>query len=112
VPNKLPPPADATTRFDGTYSGSFQLAETRGSQCNRTPIPPQMTVANGKMSLSYAPREDVYFSQWLRDDGIVQTSAAAQGLSTDLKGKFAGDTFTGTTVNANCSYTVTMKRGA
>jgi len=53
-----------------------------------------------------------YFSQWLRDDGIVATSAAAQGLSTDLKGKFEGDTFTGATVNANCSYTVTMKRGA
>jgi hypothetical protein len=102
-------PGDATTRFDGSYSGAFELSEARG-QCNRTPVPPLMTVSNGKMSLSYAPRENVYFSQWLRTDGIVATSAVVQGLQIDLKGRFEGDTFTGATDNANCSYTVTMKR--
>jgi hypothetical protein len=105
-----PRPANTTNKFDGQYAGAYTFTGGENT-CVKLPVPPTMSIRDGRMSLQYSPRElDVYFELYVLDSGVIDSQVTTHNGIIHLTGTIVGDTFTGATANPNCRYDIVMKR--
>jgi hypothetical protein len=91
-------PVQATTAFDGTWSGTGTLTARRGSgtACGPETVDRRFTIQNGQINFPYDTRYGVTFSGPIGADGSFDIAGGQSRFQGQANGAAMTATFTGT----------------
>ena len=91
-------PVQATTAFDGTWSGTGTLTQRRGrgTSCGPETTDRRFTIANGQITWDYDNRSGISFTGPIQANGSFDIASGVNRLQGQANGSDMTATFTGT----------------
>lgn len=88
----------ATTAFDGTWSGTGTLTQRRGrgTSCGPDTTDRRFTIQNGQISFDYETRSGISFSGPIQPNGSFDIASGSNRFQGQASGSDMTATFTGT----------------
>lgn len=103
------PPAAVGTRFDGRYTGSGVLTNSRNNNCGAQQQTRSVVVVNGNASYVVDQDRNIVVSGPVQSDGSVSLTSATD-LSSRVEGRFQDRAFTGEYRSYSCVRTLDLRR--
>lgn len=98
----------ATTAFDGTWSGTGTLTQRRGrgTSCGPDTVDRRFIIQNGQISFDYEPRVGISFSGPIQPNGSFDIASGSNRFQGQVTGSDMAATFTG----SQCIRSFQMRR--
>ena len=100
--------AQATSAFDGTWTGTGTLVTRRGTSCGPETTDRRFTIETGQIAFPYDLRHGMSFSGPIQADGRFDLASGRNRFM----GQAAGSSMTATFSSADCHRTFTFRRRA
>ena len=107
VPTSPIVPVQASTAFDGTWSGTGTLTRSRGASCTAAETSLRFVIQNGQFNFTYDNRNGTSFSGPIRTDGSFDLASGRRRFQGQANGSNMTATFSS---GENCIRTFIMQR--
>lgn len=102
--------ATAQNPYDGDYSGTITLAQTKSGTCNPGPNRRALTISNSRWVFSYNFQQGWSIAGTISADGILSGSGKTYYGPLSLDAKAQGDAIVGTVSSPTCLHSFRLQK--